>query len=138
MKKLSFLNYISIALDILIYIFFILSGFEATLPFYIFLGLNAFSFFYHYIILLLEKMSLIALTITQALLVAAVFLTYYGLMMIKIDLQSYRYTVWVVVVVAILLLMSYIIYKFKHRNSKKDITTTEVVEEISVEEVSAE
>ena len=58
MNNLPFINKLSIALNIAIYLFFIFSGFESVIPYYIYLGLNAFSFLYHFILIMKEKRTL--------------------------------------------------------------------------------
>lgn len=119
MKKISLGNKITICLDVLIYLFFIFSGFESHIPYYVFLGLNAVSFLYHYIMIVKEKMELLTFVIYQAALLTIVTLTWYAFLILQVNLQKYHWTVMIVGLVLLVIVIDYFVVKFRKRRVTK-------------------
>lgn len=118
MKKLNVSTILSIVINALIYLSFILCGFDSMTPYFVFVGLNVISFFYHYFMMTKKKMTFVNVMFSQILLLAIALLTYYGLLFININLQYYHFTTWIMAVVAIGLVIDYAIHLFKTRERK--------------------
>ena len=119
MKNLSLGNKISILLNIFIYLFFIFSGFESHIPYYIYLGLNVISFLYHYILITKGKMELFLFIAYQFVLLTAVTLTWYGLMFFDVNLQKYHWSVMIVAIVLVAMIVDYFINKHRKHKAEK-------------------
>ena len=135
MKNVTIFSKISIVLDILIYVFFILSGFESNIPYYIYLGLNVFSFLYHYIAVLKEKISIWTFSIYQFVLLGVIALTWYAMLFIGINLQQYHYSVAVAAIVFVVMILDSLLHFYRKKKANKYIE--ENIEE-NVEEVKEE
>lgn len=119
MNNLPFINKLSIALNIAIYLFFIFSGFESVIPYYIYLGLNVFSFLYHFILIMKEKMELSTFIIYQFVLLTLVTLTWYALLLFNVNLQKYHWSVMIIALVLVLMIVDYFFNRYRKNRAEK-------------------
>ena len=119
MKNLTLGNKLTICLDAIIYLFFIFSGFESHIPYYIYLGLNAFSFLYHYIMIVKEKMELATFIVSQLALLTLVTLTWYAFLLLNVNLQKYHWSVMIIALVLIGIIVDYFINRYRRHRKEK-------------------